>query len=211
MADVLLSVPYVTQVNIGAKAGIGGGRTENMGCWYAAVQMLGYFREAGPRLGVPEQYMQADGKPRLDAKGELQPLGMGANYPKLVQNEALSTIPLPADNKWTAAKLADLLADCGPIYMRTKVFGAGGVFLGGHILVLIGAKTSSNTVVVHDPAVGPSVELSIDSLNARFNWDKTAVSEYSMMYKPPAITTRARSNAFSSPASRPRMVIGGHR
>lgn len=184
MADVLLSVPYVTQVNIGGHIGAGLGRTEKMGCWYAAVCMLGYFREAGPRLGVPAQYVNPDGTPhQIDVKGNIQPRGMGANYQQLVTNEGLTLIPLPTDKKWTCEKLAEILRDCGPCYMRTKLYSATGAFVGGHIIVLIGATPSTNTVIVHDPAKGPNIELSIDDLNKKFNWDETPVSKYSMMCK----------------------------
>ncbi len=184
MADIYLTVPYVSQVNIGGHIAAGNGRTEKMGCWYAAVCMLGYFRMVGPRLGVPEQYVKADGTPQgVDSKGNIQPLGMGKNYQTLVDNEGLTMIPLPADSKWTCEKLSELLRDCGPCYMRTKLFSKDGVFVGGHIIVLVGSKTSDNTVTVHDPAKGPDIVLTIDALNARFNFDATTVSKYSMMYK----------------------------
>jgi hypothetical protein len=207
MTDILLDVPFVTQVNIGGHVGAGNGRTEQMGCWYAAVSMLGYNREAGPRLGVPAQYVKPDGTPQgVDAKGNIQPLGMSNNYQTLVENEGLTLIPLPADKRWTCDKLAELLRDCGPCYMRTKIFGANGVFLGGHIIVLVGVKTTTNVVVVHDPARGPNIEMSIDDLNAKFNWDDTTVAKYSMMCKLPVPQTRARSNAvsLSAPQTRPR-------
>lgn len=207
MTDILLDVPFVTQVNIGGHVGAGHGRTEQMGCWYAAASMLGYYREAGPRLGVPAQYVKPDGTPQgVDAKGDIQPLGMSNNYPALVENEGLTLIPLPADKKWTSDKLAELLRDCGPCYMRTKIFDANGVFLGGHIIVLIGVKSTANVVIVHDPARGPNIEMSIDDLNAKFNWDATTVAKYSMMCKLPAPQTRSRSNAVSlnAPQTRPR-------
>lgn len=176
--------------------GIGLGRTENMGCWYAAVSMLGYFREAGPRLGVPAQYVRPDGRPlQVDFRGNVQPLGMGANYPALVANERLTLVLLPENKTWSCGKLAELLRDCGPCYMRTKLYGADGQCVGGHILVLVGAKTSANTVTIHDPAKGPNIELTIDDLNKRFNWDETPLSKYSMMCKLPSATGRPRSNA----------------
>jgi hypothetical protein len=148
--------------------------------------MLGYYREAGPRLGVPSQYVKPDGTPRkVDAKGHIQPDGMGANYPELVKNEGLTLIPLPGDKKWTADKLAELLRDCGPCYMRTKLVNASGQFIGGHILVLVGARGSDNTAIYHDPAKWAYMEMSIDQLNRRFNWDDTLLSKYSMMCKLP--------------------------
>ncbi|QBQ98963.1 papain-like cysteine protease family protein [Paraburkholderia pallida] len=184
MSDILLSVPYVSQVNIGGHIHAGAGRTERMGCWYAAVSMLGYYREIGPRLGVPAQYVKPDGTPHeVDAKGNIQPRGMGANYPVLVTNEGLSMVPLPADKQWTCEKLATILRDCGPCYVRTKLFDAKGAHVGGHIVVLIGSKPSANTVVIHDPAKGPNIEITIDDLNKRFNWDDTPLAQYSMMCK----------------------------
>ncbi len=211
MSDIVLDVPFVTQVNIGGHINAGLGRTERMGCWYAASCMLGYYRETGPRLGVPAQYVKPDGSPQgADAQGNIQPLGMNANYATLAQNEGLTSIPLPADNRWTCDKLAEILRDCGPCYMRTKVFSAAGAHVGGHILVLVGSKPSNNTVVIHDPARGPSIEMSIDTLNTKFNWDKTAVSGFSMMCKLMP-QTRPRSNAVSdAPQTRPRSnaVVG---
>lgn len=137
---------------------------------------------------------------------------MGANYPLLVQNEGLTLVPLPSDRRWTAARWAELLRDCGPCYMRTKVYDANGHSVGGHIIVLVGAKTSTNTVTVHDPAKGPNIELSIDDHNRRFSWDVTPVSQYSMMCKLPQ-RSRPRADAVSEPTGGPRSkaIIGRHR
>ena len=59
MTDIILSVPYVSQLNIGGGPAHGG-RHDPTGCWYASICMLGYYREAGPRLGVPEQYVKGN-------------------------------------------------------------------------------------------------------------------------------------------------------
>lgn len=183
--DVLLSVTYVSQTNIGGSLKGTGGRAEKNGCWYAAVQMLGYYREVGPRLGVPQQYVQSNGAPREVTKEGIQPLPMGDNYLQLVANERLASIPLPADKTWTCEKLAALLRHCGPLYVRTKVLDKDGVHTHGHIVVLIGAKPSRQTVIVHDPARGPNIEQSIGRFNRRLNWDDSR-SFYTLMYKPRA-------------------------
>jgi hypothetical protein len=179
--------------------------------------MLGFYRAAGPRLGVPAQYQNPDGSSRLDSTGSLQPLAMGVNYPALVENEGLTHIPIPASKAWTCEKLAEILRDCGPCYMRTKLYSSSGTFLGGHILVLVGAKTSTDTVILHDPARGPNLERPIAWLNGLFNWDDNERLKYSMMCKLPPVPnggTRQRANAMSQmPPTRPRSgaVIGRHR
>jgi hypothetical protein len=63
MTDIILTVPFVSQLNIGGSP-LAGGRHDPTGCWYAAISMLGYYREIGPRLGVPEQYVRPDGTPQ---------------------------------------------------------------------------------------------------------------------------------------------------
>src|SRR5262249_26057708 len=102
MPDIYLNVPYVPQLRIGGHVAGGATREDENGCWYAAACMLGYYREQGPRRGVPEQYVRPDGTPQAtDARGNTAALPMDVNYPKLKQNEGLTTIPLPADRRWT--------------------------------------------------------------------------------------------------------------
>lgn len=177
MSKIHLNVPYVSQVNIGGHIEGEEGRTERMGCWYAAACMLGYFRENGPRLGMPSQYLTSNGLPRLIG-GTLQPAAMGKNTPELAANEGWKQLPLPQDKAWTCEQLITILQKCGPCYMRTKSSPTV-----GHILVLVGADSDAKTVTVHDPARGPNRTFPIDDLNRIFKWDGER-ARYSMMYKP---------------------------
>jgi hypothetical protein len=198
MADIYLNVPYVPQKNIGGHVAGADTRDDPTGCWYAAICMLGYYREQGPRLGVPEQYVKPDGSPqKVDKKGNTAALAMGKNYEKLMENEGLTTVPLPKDKKWTCTKLAMILRDCGPCYVR-RGWIKNGKLTGGHAVVLVGARESDKKVVIHDPGSrGHDWECSIDEFNAFFKWDGSKAEKYSMMCKLPPVNTRARSNAIS--------------
>lgn len=188
MTDIRLKVPFVSQLNIGGSP-LEGGRHDPTGCWYAAISMLGYYREIGPRLGVPEQYLKPDGSPQKTdlgfrgGKGVTAALGMGSNYEKLMDNEGLVTVPLPAGKTWTCEQLAGILTKFGPCYVR-RGFIKGGKLTGGHAIVLVGAESSSGSVIVHDPWKGPDQRMSIDEFNQVFKFDDPRASKYSMMYKP---------------------------
>ncbi|MGI9280485.1 MAG: papain-like cysteine protease family protein [Endozoicomonas sp.] len=81
MTDIYLNVPYVTQKKIGGHIIGGETREDPTGCWYAAVSMLGYYREQGPRLGVPSQYVKLNGQPqKVDNKGNTAALGACRTY-----------------------------------------------------------------------------------------------------------------------------------
>ncbi|WP_282608171.1 papain-like cysteine protease family protein [Pelagibius sp. Alg239-R121] len=213
MADIYLNVPYVTQKNIGGHAG-GDTRDDPTGCWYAAVSMLGYYREQGPRLGVPDHYLKPDGSPqKVDKNGNTAALAMGsAGYEQLVVNEGLTAVPLPSDKRWTCRKLAEILRACGPCFVR-RGWIKQGKLTGGHAVVLVGARESDSKVVIHDPGSrGANWECTIDEFNAFFKWEGTKAKKYSMMCKLPVLgglvlqrtstesslpTTRPRSNAIS--------------
>ena len=183
MPDIYLNVPYVSQLNIGSKAGPNGGRNDPTGCWYAAISMIGYYYEAGPRLGVPEQYVKPSGAPqKADKWGNTAAFGMGKNYDKLLENENLVTVPLPKDKIWTCMKLVQILNQHGPCYVR-RGFINQGKLVGGHAVVLVGAKTSSNEVILHDPWTGPDKHMSIADFNKVFKWEGERATKYSIMHK----------------------------
>jgi hypothetical protein len=172
MADIYLDVPYVSQLNIGGHAGVG--HSEINGCWYASVCMLGYYREAGPRLGVPERYKNPDGTPRLGSAGGADPLPITpSEMPELLKNEGLTKVPLPSAKAWTADALAEILRTSGPVLVgRGFRNWTTGQLIGGHFIVLIGAKGSDNTVTVHDPGYGPNIACPLATFNDFFPWDR---------------------------------------
>jgi hypothetical protein len=140
-AFILLDVPHVGQREIGGQTGHAS-HSEQNGCWYASTCMVSYFWEAGPRLGVPEQY----------AANPRDPEPMGARYATLKKNERFEGVPLPASKKWTINKLYNVLENYGPCYVRrgyrNKVTGN---LDGGHAVVLIGANLVEKEVCILDP------------------------------------------------------------
>jgi hypothetical protein len=185
-ADIHLDVPFVTQINIGKHAG-GNYTNEWTGCWYAAVCMVAYFHEAGPRLGVPAQYTLPKFGRKQDGTIDpthryLAPEPIGARYAELKANEGLVAVPLPADKKWTCIRLSQILKEHGPCYVR-RGFLQNGVLTGGHAIVLVGSKMSNNTVIYHCPTNGPDQVMSIDEWNKVFKWSDARAKDYSMMYK----------------------------
>src|SRR4051812_30099029 len=103
MADIYLNVPFVSQLGYGDPANP---HNDWAGCWYAAACMVAFFFEAGPRLGLPEKYDAAKGY-HAGMRNE--------EYPKLMANEHLAAIPLPASKAWGGSQLADLLRRYGPL------------------------------------------------------------------------------------------------
>jgi len=107
MSFILLDVPHVSQNDIGGHTGHVH-HSEQNGCWYATTCMVSYFREAGPRLGVPAQY----------ARDPKDPDPIGKRYRELKLNEGYEGVPLPAAKKWTEFKLYNVLENYGPCYVR---------------------------------------------------------------------------------------------
>jgi hypothetical protein len=131
----------------------------------------------------------------VDSQGNTAGLAIGSKgYVELVKNEGLTLIPLPANRQWSCDQLAALLRDCGPIYVR-RGWLKNGVLTGGHAVVLVGARGSTGTVIIHDPGSrGHDWECSIDEFNGFIKWDGST-SKYTMMCKLPEVQTRPRSNA----------------
>ncbi len=185
-ADIHLEVPFVTQMKVGAHAG-GNYFNDTTGCWYAGVCMLAYYQAPGPRLGVPAQYTIV--KRMRNQQGALtnhraiaaEPIG--ARYDELKKNEGLETVPLPPLKKWTCIDLAKILKQHGPCFVRRGFRNQAGNLVGGHIIVLVGSKISTNTVIYHCPTKGADLEMAIDKFNSVFKWDDPRAATYSMMYK----------------------------
>jgi Papain-like cysteine protease AvrRpt2 len=184
--DILLDVPFVTQMKVGAHAG-GTYYNDKTGCWYAAVCMLGYYRAPGPRLGVPEQYTKPapvfnkDGVQTTDTQLTAEP--MGQRYEQLKTNEHLVSVDLPGSKKWECGALCKILQEKGPCFVR-RGFLKDGKLTGGHAIVLVGSKESTKKVIYHCPTKGPNLEMGIDEFNSVFKWNDSRAKDYSMMYLP---------------------------
>lgn len=182
-AFLLLDVPHVGQRDIGAHSGHIS-HSEQNGCWYASTCMVGYFWEAGPRLGVPEQY----------AANPKDPQPMGSRYATLKANENFEGVPLPAAKKWTVYKLYNVLENYGPCYVRRGYRNkTTGNLDGGHAVVLIGVNLIDKTVCILDPWYSRDTggagagkwrqHYSIADFNDFFKWDESWTPGISLMYK----------------------------
>ena len=186
--DTMLDVPFVTQLKIGAHAG-GNYWNDRTGCWYAAICMVAYFQEQGPRRGAPAQYTipkhmrDKDNHVIGDMVVASEPIG--ARYAELMANEGLKTVELPQSKQWSCLALCEILESKGPCYVRRGFRDkATGVLKGGHAIVLVGCKMSLKKVYYHCPTLGPDREVSIDDFNDMFKWDDPRAPTYSLMYKP---------------------------
>lgn len=144
--SVKLDVPLVKQ-------------RRNMSCWYASVCMVAYFREAGPRLGLPDKW-NANAGISLD------------DFIKLAQGEGLVSIRSPASNL-TEQQLEVFLRNDGPIWCAGKWDGVP------HIVVLTGVENGK--VYVNDP--NPLKGERVETL-AWFNQKLDKHVKSCMMYKP---------------------------
>ncbi len=176
-----LEVPFISQRMYGAHADYKAKRVEEGGCWFAAISMIGFFWEPGPRKGVPRQYKTWNGKVKEN------PDGMHKRYEELKKNENLSGVVLPGEKKWTVEQLADLVSRRGPCYVRRGYVNENtGKLEGGHIIVLTGANIGHKMVCCLDPWEEEELKgrrvYSIDEFNGFFKWVEHRQG-ISMMYK----------------------------
>ena len=144
--SVKLNVPLVNQLR-------------NMSCWYASACMVAYFREAGPRLGLPDKWNANTGINLND-------------FIKLAQAEGLISIRSPTSNL-TEQHLEVLLRNNGPIWCAGRWDGLP------HIVVLTGVEKGK--VYINDPS--PVKGKRVETL-AWFNQKLDKHVQNCMMYKP---------------------------
>ncbi len=130
-----------------------------MSCWYASACMVAYFREAGPRLGIPGRWTANNG------------VGL-ADFALLAQNEGLVAIKSPAA-ALTAQQLEVMLRNNGPLWCAGQWDGVG------HIVVLTGV--GDGNVYINDPS--PSVGRRVETV-AWFNQKLDNHVAGCLMYKP---------------------------
>lgn len=186
--DIHLDVPFVTQMKIGAHAG-GNYWNDTTGCWYAAVCMISYYYEAGPRKGVPAQYtinkFMRDKNDNVIGEMTIASEPIGARYDELMKNEGLESIELPSNKKWNCEQLCRILETKGPCYIRRGFRNKHtGALEGGHAIVMVGCEISTQSVFFHCPTLGPNRKVSIAEFNDMFKWDDPRAVKFSMMYKP---------------------------
>ncbi|MBR0655671.1 papain-like cysteine protease family protein [Plastoroseomonas arctica] len=152
MAGIYLDVPFVTQLGFGPNNAM----NDPTGCWYCSACMLGYYFEAGPRLGDPSLWTPQGHKPITDTT-------------TLQKNENLVQVAYPPAKAWTIDSLATLLRGYGPqLISWTKTNAAGATY--GHCSALIGADDQRGQVIIHDPENAPNTRQTLAVFNALFMW-----------------------------------------
>lgn len=188
---VTLKVPFVTQLRIGGHVVGVTPRDDPTGCWYASACMVGFYFEAGPRLGVPELFKRAlaDGLLGHYATGSGPANQLSANHHDLLaQREHLE--PVAHCDKYHFFKLdavEELLRTRGPIFFYwMKQHGSNQY---GHASVIIG--TDNSGIIYHDPESAPNSKMPIAQFNsARQKW------KYALMQRKARGGVAARRQMF---------------
>ena len=133
---------------------------QSMSCWYASACMVTYYREAGPRLGLPDKWTSNTGINLQD-------------FVKLARAEGLKPVPGSVQNL-TERRLEAILRTHGPIWCAGRWDGVP------HIVVLTGVDAGN--VYINDPSSsrGRRVETV-----AWFGQKLDGHVAGCMMYKPP--------------------------
>jgi len=173
---LLLDVPLVGQVR-------------QMDCWYAGTCMLAYYREAGPRLGLPARWLADSG---VDVP----------QWARLAQVEGLKPVVRPSNVHSTDKfGIFSWLSSYGPIMAFENWYGFG------HAIVLTGID--GDTISINDPDDqkggddGRRTTETVSWFNSHQYWQYPDA----LLYKPApagAVMTRPRANAMIG-ANRPQV------
>ena len=140
MAEIKLKVPLLAQ-----------GKT--MSCWYASTMMLKYYYRPGPRLGMPQVWIDNNG------------LNTG-KVAELAKIEHMKFLP-SKDHDFTSESLIATIKTHGPIWTACSWKGYG------HVVVTTGCSSEGEdggTVYINDPepvGVGSEVTVSIKTFNEK--------------------------------------------
>jgi cysteine protease avirulence protein AvrRpt2 len=119
---------------------------QTMSCWYAGACMVAYYREAGPRLGLPSAYAANAGV-------------TAAQMRLLAKNEGLKDAALAAPV--TAEELETALRQYGPLWIDGDWFGPA------HIIVVTGVDTVSKQLIFNDPDGGVEKKGTVTWFNSK--------------------------------------------
>lgn len=180
-----LDVPFVSQLNIGGH--VKGAATWNdyTGCWYASACMIGYFFEAGPRRGLPENFNQWD-PGAMNGKGHGYHQAIGPDgFKKLAQGEGLSSVPKceSVTHAFAIDEIETALQTLGPILFGWHKVTPKSAY--GHVSCIFG--TQDQNVLYHDPEIDTKGAGSAVSI-AQFNINRPGYCRF-------AFSMSGRSNA----------------
>lgn len=135
-------------------------QARNSSCWYAAACMVSYYREAGPRFGVPMVWQENKG------------ISL-AQESALARHEGLTAFPLPKSRKFSEANIYAALKQAGPLWAGGNWDGDG-----NHVVVITGID--SGKVYYNDPwPVGKGIKNAHRPLEWFSKWldwnDKNAI------------------------------------
>ena len=175
MPNIYLSVPFVTQLDFGDPEHP---IRDYTGCWYAAVCMVNYYFEAGPRMGLPEMFNKSNllkngsGETYTNNYHTALPI---SRFAELAANENLNLVDLPSSKAFTAVALGDLLTTYGPLTMVWRKTSASTGKTYGHCSTIIGMKEAPDRIIFHDPEKAANSELALSDFNAKLIWKPGAI------------------------------------
>ncbi|AVS65124.1 papain-like cysteine protease family protein [Paracidovorax avenae] len=151
-----LAVPYIPQ-------------NGTRGCWEATMNMLRAYFGQPPLDKRQLAYL-------YDAEGVPKELNGQLDYATRNRKAKLKNVPVPAGKSWDADKIKALLDQHGPLEARIE---SPHDELVAHAIVLTGIDEDGD-VICHDPELGPRQKVSIEMLNAAFDWTshRTALTAY---------------------------------
>ena len=140
-------------------------QARNNSCWYAAACMVAYYREAGPRLGLPQVWQDDTGVTT-------------AQKSALARAEGLSLFPLPRTKRFTNGNLYAGLKQAGPLWCDGDWDGGS-----AHAIVMTGID--GDTLYFNDPwPVNRGVRdrrMSLGDFNRYLYW----ADDNCILYQPP--------------------------
>lgn len=185
---IYLDVPFANQLMRPGQSSV---LNDPTGCWYASVNMVGWYFEAGPRLGVPELHtssLPTEIRARLGFQGhfatgsrEARAImaayhGGQSEHVLLAEREHLEPIEHCARQNYNfgGLQIETILRRYGPIFFYWMKTANRQTY--GHASVLIGIGKRNSEVVYHDPENAPNSWMTLDAFNqVRQRW------QYGMM------------------------------
>ena len=180
---IYLDVPFANQLMRPGQSSV---LNDPTGCWYASVNMVGWYFEAGPRLGVPELYsgnLPAEVRARLGFQGHFATgsadaraimtayHGGQSEHVLLAEREQLEAVSncARANYNFGGLQVDQLLRRYGPMFFYWRKTVRGRTY--GHASVLIGIGKRETEVIYHDPENLPNSRMTLDQFNqVRQRW-----------------------------------------
>ncbi len=180
---IYLDVPFANQLMRPGQSSV---LNDPTGCWYASVNMVGWYFEAGPRQGVPELHSSSlppEIRARLGFQGHFATgsadaraimnayHGGQSEHVLLAQREHLEPVENCARQNYNygGLQVETLLRRYGPIFFYWRKTANGRGY--GHASVVIGIGKRNTEVIYHDPENAPNSRMTLEAYNqVRQRW-----------------------------------------